>query len=180
MSAFSGGLRTTPRTRLPPSNLGPKYSQDDDRVQLSLRTVIGNTTTSPTGFDCDTARNRFVCCAGPASILTDIQEGCVFGQRVFRARVNAVPVNAVPSFYNSATPPTTPTRRKTASPIKDSTFAHSLNVHSEQPSESPGGSKIQYRTREATCVSLDMKGDLLAVGEVKEYQAMSCNLAEIH
>lgn len=166
MNAFAGGHRSAPRTRLNPPHSSSKHSQDDERVQLSLRTVIGTTTTSPNGFDYDTTQNRFAYCAGPAAIITEVQVDGAISQRIFRARINAAPINGISSFYNAATPPVTPTRRKTVSPIKDPASVQGINIHQEYLPDSPSGIKNQYRTREATCVSLGKKSNLLAVGEV--------------
>ena len=167
MNAFAGGPRSAPRTRLNHPYLVSKHGQDDERVQLSLRTVIGTTTRSPNGFDYDTSQNRFAYCAGPAAIITEVQLDGAIDQRIFRARINATPVNGISSFYNAATPPVTPTRRKTVSPIKDPASVQGINIHPEYLIDSPSGSKNQYRTREATCVSLGKRSNLLAVGEVK-------------
>ena len=160
-----GGLRLTPRHRLyPPANA--TRSQDDDRLQLCLKTVIGTTTTSANAFDSSPSRHCFVYCAGPAAIVSQAHEDFSITQRLFRARPNALPINATPSYYNPHTPPTTPTRSRQGSPFKEAAFTNGHGATLEYIPDSPGTRRSQNRVREATCVSIGRQGDFLAVGEV--------------
>lgn len=167
MSSFghAGGLRLTPRHRLhPPHNVA--RSQEDERLQLSLKTVIGTTTSSPNAFDSDSACHNFVYCAGPAAIISHVHEDLEITQRLFRARQNVLPVNATSSFYNPSTPPATPNKSTHGSPFKDGGYANRSGASSEYNPDSPGTGRIQNRVREATCVSLSRQGSYLAIGEV--------------
>ena len=164
-----GGLRLTPRHRLHPTYHFAR-SQEDERLQLCLKTVIGTTTSSPNAFDSDGARHNFVYCAGPAAIVSHVDEDIGITQRLFRARHNAPPVNATTSFYNPSTPPTTPSKgSRHGSPLKDGPSANGLGASSEYSPDSPGTGRIQNRVREATCVALSRQGGLLVVGEVRVF-----------
>ena len=169
LSGRGGVLRLTPRNRLPPSNPVSKASSDDDRLQLTLKTVIGTTTNTPNAFDSIAARHVFAHCAGPAAIVCEVDEDLNVTQRLFRARPNASPVNSTASFYNPSTPPSTPTRNRRGSPFKDTGYTNGAGpLESAYVSESPSNSRVRNSVREATCLSLSRQGNLLAVGEVIE------------
>ena len=160
-----GGLRLTPRHRLYPKSNATR-SQEDDRLQLCLKSVIGTTTTTANAFDSNLIRRCFVYCAGPAAIVSQVHEDFSITQRLFRASPNAVPVNPTPSFYNPNTPPTTPTRSRYGSPFKEGGLANGIGAALEYAVDSPGTRKLQNRVREVTCVSIGCQADLLVVGEV--------------
>ena len=160
-----GGLRNFPRHRLHLPHNGIR-SQEDDRVQLSLKAVIGTTTTSPNGFDSASELDCFAYCAGPAVIVSQIHRDLTVTQRLFRARQNASSLNWTPSFYNPTTSPTTPTRSRHGSPFKDGSFSASLMMTPEHTSDSPTTGKSPNCVRETTCVSLGRRSNLVAIGEV--------------
>lgn len=158
-------MRRTPRHRLHPPHDAARF-REVERLQLSLETVIGTTTSSPNAFDCDSARHSFAYCAGPAAIISYVYEDLKITQRLFRARQNALPINATSSFYNPSTPPTTPSKSKLGSPLKDGPPDIGCGASTGYTPESPGMGRIQNRVREATCVSLSRQASFLAVGEV--------------
>ena len=174
-----GSLRLTPRNRLHPSQHISRCSQDDDRLQLTLKTVIGTTSSSPNAFDSDASRHLFAHCAGPAAIVAEVHEDLSITQRLFRALSNVSPVNSTTSFYNSSTPPATPTRSRRGSPFKDGSYTNGIGPV-EYASESPSNSRVQNTVREATCVSLSRQGNFLAVGEVNVGHRLSMAKANYH
>ena len=129
-----------------------KQSRELHSLQLSLKSIVGTTTNSVNAFDALPERHTFVCSAGPAAVLSRVDEHLNITQQLFRARANVLPVNASSSFYNPATPTSTPAKSRHGS----------LDYLSNSPSQG----KAINRSREASCVSLSRIGDLLAVGEV--------------
>ena len=175
MSAIShaAGLRLTPKNRFHPTHTPThtpvKQAREDSGLQLILKNVIGTTTRSPNAFDASPAHHTFVCCAGPAAILSQVDENLNITQRLFRARPNASPVNATPSFYNPSTPPITPARSRQGSPLKEGGYGLSSTASLEYAADSQGLVKAGNRSRECTCVSLSHCGKFLAVGEVSPF-----------
>ena len=167
MSSVATGLKLTPKTRLYPSHVTSRVTSEDEKFQFTLHTIIGTTTSSPNGFDYDSERHLFAYCAGPAAVLSDVDADLTIKQRLFRAKPNAVPINATSSFYNNGTLPNTPTRIRQTSPLKDGLQSSGHGGYLDGSTESPGSSKLQSRSREASCLSLSRTGDLLAVGEVR-------------
>ncbi|GAQ06534.1 hypothetical protein ALT_3855 [Aspergillus lentulus] len=136
---------------------------------LSLRTVIGTTTTDPNGFSSHDQSRSFALCAGSAAILAELDDENNVNQRFFKARPSASSINPVTSFYNQSTPPSTPdTRAKSISNIRAN--AHS-NTHNGSPSSdlaetnSPRSWSSRERIKAVTSVSLSPNGRFLAVGE---------------
>lgn len=164
MSSIAGGLKLTPKTRLYPPHL-PRIASDDEGFHFALHTIIGTTTSTPNGFDYDSERNLFAHCAGPAAVVVEVDSDLSIKQTLYRARPNTAPINSTSSFYNSSLP-STPTRYRQTSPLKDGLYSNSQGGYLDSPIESPGREKLQGRTREASCLSLSRHGDLLAVGEV--------------
>jgi hypothetical protein len=137
---------------------------------LSLRTVIGTTTTDPNGFSSHDQSRSFALCAGSAAILAELDDENNVHQRFFKARPSASSINPVTSFYNQSTPPSTPdTRAKSISNIRAN--AHS-NTHNGSPSSdlaetnSPRSWSSRERIKAVTSVSFSPNGRFLAVGEV--------------
>lgn len=143
-----------------------KHSRVESGLQLILKTVIGTTTSSADAFDADPENSVFVCCAGPAVILSHVDEHLNISQRLFRAKPNVQPINATQSFYKSSTPPSTPARSRHGSPLKTKGFGIGPTANSEHLLDSPGHGLASSRGREATCVSLSRRGNLLSIGEV--------------
>ncbi|KAG8531050.1 uncharacterized protein KY384_004407 [Bacidia gigantensis] len=145
-----GGFRLTPRAKLYPMGNSTRHAQDEDRLQLNLKTVIGTTTSSPNAFDSSLFQNVFVYCAGPAAIVSYVQKDLAIVQRVFRAKPNTLPINATSSFYNPATPPTTPIRSRYPTQLKDAAQINGISPHSGSLPDVQGNTKVQNRVREAT------------------------------
>lgn len=178
----------TPHSRVDPANQGPGMKltptpnpsksqgtktpsrSSHQPFALSLRRVIGATTSSPNGFDCIQPTKTFALCAGSAVVLTTLDDDDRCTQRVFRARPTATPA----SWYNLSTTPTTPTRgpdytsRKIGS-VHDGGFgALCSGTPYREPTDSPGQKTwtARERIKAASCVSLSPDGKFLAVGEV--------------
>jgi len=172
MSAVShaASLRLTPKNRLHPAltpNQTPaKPSREDSGLQLTLKNVIGTTTSSNSAFNALPEKHAFVCCAGPAVVLNRVDEQLNITQQLYRARPNALPMNATPSFYNPSTPPNTLGRSHYGSPLKEGSYGIGYTASSEYTSDTPNHGKASNRSRAATCVSLSHCGKFLAVGEV--------------
>lgn len=160
------GLRLTPKHKYHPSYSATRAVQEESVPQLALKNVIGTTTASANAFDSLPEHNSFLYCAGPAAILSQVDLDLNINQRLFRARPNATPTNATPSFYNASTPPNTPARSRHGSPLKDGGYGAQFSTPSEYAPDSSNVSKTLNRVREATCVSIGRGGKFLAVGEV--------------
>ena len=144
-----------------------RQARECTNVQLSLNRVIGTTTSSANAFDALTEHHTFVCCAGSAAVLCRVDEHFNITQYSFRARPNASPINAIPSFYNPITPPGTQGKCRYRSPFKDGGSGTTHNGLLDYPPDSPSQGRANNRSRETSCVSLSREGSLMAVGEVK-------------
>jgi len=148
------------------SPVSTRPPREDSGLHLTLKSVIGTTTSSANAFDTDPENDSFVCCAGPAVVLSQVDEKCGISQQLFRARESASAVNSTSSFYNPSLPPSTPSRSRQGSPLKDRSYGLGPSAFYDNAPDSPVHGRANIRNREATCVSLSSKGHLLAVGEV--------------
>ena len=137
-----------------------------NNLRLSFNSIIGTTTDSVNAFDALAEHHTFVCCAGAATVLSRVDEHLNVTQHIFKVRPNAPPINATLSFYNSATPPSTPGKSRHGSASKDGGCGTLYNTLQDYHQNSPRQGRASNRTREASCVSLSRGGDLIAVGEV--------------
>ncbi|EEP81539.1 predicted protein [Uncinocarpus reesii 1704] len=149
------------------SKPSPKLSSPY-QCSLSLRTVIGTTTSNPHGFSCHEPSRTFALCAGSAAVLAELDEELNISQRFFRARPSATGINAIPSYYNNtSTPPTTPdTRSKTLQiPSRAANGGSSTNSPNDwgEPS-SPRTWSSRERIKAVTSVALSPNGRFLATG----------------
>ncbi|KAG2413317.1 hypothetical protein HFD88_002506 [Aspergillus terreus] len=155
----SPAIRPPPRT----PNRAPQYQST-----LSLRTVIGTTTTTPNGFSSHDQSRSFALCAGSAAVLAELDDNDDVNQRFFRARPSVPSVNPVTSFYNQSTPPTTPdTRKRSFSGIKPGT--NSANYNGTPSTEmtdaaTPRAWSSRERVKAVTSVAISPNGRLLATG----------------
>lgn len=149
-----------------PGLVSTKQARENGNLQISFKSVAGNTTTSVNAFDALSKDHAFACCAGSAAVLSRVDERLVITQQLFRARPNALPINATPSFYNPATPPNTPGKSRHGSPLKDTGCGTIYNGLQDYPPDSPSQGRVNNRSRETSCVSLSRGGNLMAVGEV--------------
>ena len=160
-----GGFAHSPRSKTRPAQDGAS-TRDEVGVQLSLKSVSGSTTSSSNGFDTLSDHRVFAYCAGPAAVLSYVDEHYNISQRLFRAKPGALPVNSGSSFYNPSTPPTTPSKVRLNSSLRDGSSATGPNTLTSYTQEFAGTSKLASWNREATCLSLSKNGKLVAVGEV--------------
>ena len=154
----------SPRAKLTP--ISP-VKRSGEGINLNFKTVLGTTTRSANGFDADQEANAFVCCAGPAVVLYQVDENLNVFQRCYRARPNVPPINATQSFYNPSTPPNTPIKARHGSPLKNMGLPIGLTPSSEHALENSSYDGTNNRNREVTSVSMSHEGSLLAVGEVR-------------
>lgn len=143
-----------------------KQAREYNNLLISFKSVAGNTTSSVNAFDALSEQQTFACCAGSAAVLSRVDEHLNITQQLFRARPNALPINATPSFYNPATPPNTPGKSRHGSPLKDTGCGVVHNGLQDYSSDSPSQGRVNNRSRETSCVSLSRGGNLMAVGEV--------------
>ncbi|KAL3469882.1 WD40-repeat-containing domain protein [Aspergillus californicus] len=166
----ASSLRATPSNS--PSLRPPTRSSNKPspyQSTLSLQTVIGTTTTTPNGFSYHDQSKSFAFCAGSAAVLAELDDDNNANQRFFRARPSATSINPVMSFYNQATPPTTPDARSKSLPsIKSASYS---GIYSGSPSgelvesPSPRAWSSRERVKAVTSVAISPNGRLLAVGE---------------
>ncbi|KAF2236550.1 WD40 repeat-like protein [Viridothelium virens] len=169
------GVRLTPNNspsvRYPASLRSPIKSHHDE-LSLSLDRVIGSTTVSPNGFDCQNSKRRFAYTAGAAAVIADVDDDLHITQRFYRAR---------PTVTSSFSPishlgPGTPTRTANEQEPKNKTVSSLREAGvGRDPADSPTrswadspGSKpwaAKERVKAATAVSLSPDGRFLAVGE---------------
>lgn len=158
-------LGQSPRANASPISPGKRRVEENrEESGLYFKSVVGTTTRSANAFN--TEDNSFVCCAGPAVVLSQVDENLNSFQRLFRARPNVRPINATQSFYNQSTPPNTPAKSRNGSPLKTMGMGWGPISSADNMVDSPGHGSANNRSREATCVSMSHKGNLLAIGEV--------------
>lgn len=143
-----------------------KQAREYNSLQLNFNSVAGTTTDSVNAFDTAPERHAFAYCAGSAVVLSHVGEHLNITQRFFRARPHALSINETPSFYNPATPPSTPGKNRHGSPLKDRGCGIMNNGLLDQPIDYSSQSRVNNRSRETSCVSLSREGILMAVGEV--------------
>ena len=142
-----------------------EQTHKNNNLHLSFKSLIGTTSISVNAFDALPEQNTFLCCAGSAVVLCRLDENLNITQQLFRARPDAIPIIATPSFYNPATPPNTPRRSRLVSPLKDG-GGLIYNASSDYVPDPTSQGRANNRSREVSCVSLNHGGNLMAVGEV--------------
>lgn len=135
---------------------------------LSLKTILGTTTCSPSGFDFRRDGSCFVTCAGAVAILNHVDDDLKITQQFFLAKSNVNVSGSSSSFRDSCASPTPVTpKRRYVNTIRASILgSQSQGSPSAEISHSPTKSSGHQRTKAATCVALSPDGKLLAVGEV--------------
>lgn len=155
----------------PLSRLGPRSPLKPSPLpaSLSLRRIIGTTTSSSSGLACHYASSSFAYCAGSAAVLAKVDATGEISYRFFRAQPTALPVHPCVSFYNPTTPTALPeSRRRMIVPLK-----HGLDERSSIKSPrriwgddgSPKTWSARERVKAVSCVDLSCDGRFLAVGE---------------
>ena len=162
-------LKITPaNSPLSRHGLGPGQKPGSPQTSLSLRRIIGTTTTSSSGLASHYESSSFAYCAGSAAVLAKIDDGGKMSYQFFRAQPTVAPLHPHTSHYNPPTLTSTPERRrKTILPYRHS--------GKEKTSRSPrriwgdeGSSKTwsaRERVKAASCVDLSPNGKFLAMGE---------------
>ena len=138
-------------------------------TSLSLRTIIGTTSTSSSGLTCDYNSNTFAYCAGSAAVLAKVGLDGSLSYKFFRAHPNSGAIHPYNSFYSPSTPNGTPeNRRRTIVPIRNRGDTK-LGVGSPRRLWGDDGSSKTWSARErvkaVSCLHLSSNGRFLAVGE---------------
>ena len=167
------------------STLPPQYcdtstlcrgKSSNGRSCLVPKTVIGSTISSINALSTAYA-NTFAFCAGSTVVLAAINEHLALEQRrLFCVKPDALPTQATPTYYNSATPTKATGTRSTYanSPCTDdSPSTAPLPASSEYNTDNQNRLKGLSRSRSLSSVSLSPSGNLLAVGEVNPRVASS-------
>ena len=161
-----GSLNSTPKP-VPSRTNSPIKSNLDltSAFALSLRSVLGTTTTSANGFDYLRSHSCFATCAGSAAVIHHVDEAYNITQKFFRAK----PHGSTGSLDFGATP-STPEARSRPAAIRTSIYGGLRGLPSPSTPSDPAAlqakGSTRQKTRAATCVSLSRDGKLLAVGEV--------------
>jgi hypothetical protein len=171
------GLKLTPSNspyyRASGTRSPSKAARASYEAELSLKHIIGTTTSSTSGFDCLPSLRSYSYTAGAAAVVVRLDEKLQVTQRFFRARPTATPVNpTIPSF-----PPSTPpnisseSRSRTFASLRDTGVGGSPLATASSIGEwgdSPGAKTwtARERIKAATCVSFSPDEKYLAVGEV--------------
>ena len=133
---------------------------------LNLRSVIGTTTSNPSGLTAYDGSRTFAYCAGSAAVLANVEDDGQVTQRFFRARPLASSINPQTPYYSQSTPTATPTKRKSIMPgLNTYLTPTSSPIRARREEESGHTWTERERIKAATSVSLSRDGRLLAVGE---------------
>ena len=178
----ASGLWMSPSEAHSPLNLTPQTTHFQDPIAqtpskirsqqggltLTLKSIIGTTTTSSRGFDCNVATSSFATCAGSTAVVSYVDNELNVKQKFFRARQGPSAPYSGSSNHDAQGVSNTPDlRNHIVGSLRRKTFgvgfARSPQV---DQSISPGRASIRQKTRAASCVSLSSDGRLLAVGEV--------------
>ncbi|MCJ1382310.1 hypothetical protein MMC17_005423 [Xylographa soralifera] len=143
-----------------------KHSQQGG-LTLTLKSIIGTTTYSSRGFDCNSATSSFATCAGSAAVVTYVDSELKVVQKFFRARNGPSLLHSTSTNHDIQGAASTPEpRTHLAGSLRRKTFGIG-STRSPQVDQgiSPGRANIRQKTRATSCVSLSSDGRLLAVGE---------------
>ncbi|KAJ4297902.1 hypothetical protein N0V90_005801 [Kalmusia sp. IMI 367209] len=170
--AWGGAIKLTPSPSPFLKNTplrSPIKSHHRSDVSLTLRQVIGTTTSSANAFDTLSSARSFAFCAGAAAVLATVDDEHHVSQRFFRARPTTNPINPSASIYGGPSTPTqNESRNRTAASLREAGIGASpLASPANDWSDSPGGKSWSARERikAATCVSFSPDAKFLAVGE---------------
>jgi WD40 repeat protein len=162
-------MKTTPANS-PLTRLGPRSQKPNTQpARLSLRRIIGTTTTSSSGLACHYSSGSFAYCAGSAAVLAKLDENGEISYRFFRAHPTASPMNPSTSFYNPCSPSSiSESRRRTILSFRNSPDERSANGSPRRIWGDEGSSKTlsaRERVKAVSCVDLSPNGRFLAIGE---------------
>ena len=145
-----------------------KTSREGSEIQVILKKVLGSTTSSASGFDCNLSTSSLAFCAGSTAVLAQVDAELNINQRFFRAQSGSSRSQYV--FTHSDSSPASPTPEsfpRLANSLRRKTLGiKSAGSPRVEPGVSPGRANIRQKTRAASCVSLSPDGRFLAVGEV--------------
>ncbi|MCJ1288265.1 hypothetical protein MMC26_007620 [Xylographa opegraphella] len=144
-----------------------KRQSQQGELTLALKSIIGTTTYSSRGFDCNFANSSFATCAGSAAVVTHVDSELKVVQKFFRSREgSSVPHSASSNHDSKAAASTPEPRTHLVGSLRRKTFGIGA-TRSPQVDQgvSPGRANIRQKTRATSCVSLSPDGRLLAVGE---------------
>jgi hypothetical protein len=169
------GLKLTPSSSspYPRTPRSPKKIRSLYESGLSLKRIIGNTLTSPTGFDSLSSSRVFAYTAGAAAVVVFLDDDLQYTQRFFRARPSALPfiTNNIPQLNAPSTPSNqaNESRNRAVTALRENGIAYSPSTPASTQydwNESPKTWASRERIKAATCLSLSGDGRFLAVGEV--------------
>jgi WD40 repeat protein len=177
MSATPYSLRSrlngqSPSLRTPAGSPGIKTNARSPRkvpshqsgVALQLQQVIGTTTNSPTGLACCPLTNSYAYCAGAIAVVATILQDGTTTKRYFKSRPNAASLNPSSSYYDTASPSVTPSRRRTS--IFASRKTQDADIGRDWQDDGTSQTwTARERIKTVTCVALSQNGKWLAVGE---------------
>ncbi|KAI9677699.1 MAG: hypothetical protein M1829_002471 [Trizodia sp. TS-e1964] len=174
----SANLKLTPsnspycRATSSKSPIKTSRGTNSQELCLSLKQVIGTTTSSTCAFDALSRRRVFAYTAGAAAVVVELDENLQTSQRFFRARPTALPLYASISPFTPTAPSNGPyeTRNRTVASLRESGVGMSPS-NAGSPGgdwgDSPGSKTwtARERIKAATCLSFSPDGRHLAVGE---------------
>ena len=145
-----------------------KTTQEVSEIRIELKKVLGCTSSSASGFDCDPAASRYAFCAGSTAVVAHIDDELRVNQKFFRAPSNLSRSQHLSSSSDPSTAPQTPepNYRKATSLRRRTLGIRSTASPQIEPGVSPGRANIRQKTRAASCVAFSPDGKYLAVGEV--------------
>ena len=136
---------------------------------LTLKTVLGTTTLSPTCFDCIPDASSFVTCAGSVAVLSHADENFDLTHKFFRSSPVTSAAHTSSQYENSMTVNRLETHSRQVVTVRNSVHGAKVARASVTVNNSPKGTNrgdLLQRTKAITCVSLSPDGKCLAVGEV--------------
>jgi len=191
-SVPANGIWMTPSDALSPLSLTPKHghqrthatqapsktSREGSEIQVVLKKVLGSTTSSASGFDCNPSTSSFAFCAGSTAVLAYVDAELNITQKFFRAQSGFSRSQYISSHLESSPASQTPeSHPRLANSLRRKTLGiRSAGSPRVEPGVSPGRATIRQKSRAASCVSLSPDGRFLAVGEVN----LSITLARYH
>ena len=188
-TVLANGIWMTPSDALSPLSLTPKHShlrthvtqtpsktsREGSEIQVVLKKVLGSTTSSASGFDCNPSTSTFAFCAGSTAVVSHVDAELNITQKFFRAQSSSSRSHHISSHSDSSPASQPPeSHLRLASSLRRKTLGlRSTGSPQVEPGVSPGRANIRHKTRAASCVSLSPDGRLLAVGEVNWLRALA-------
>lgn len=165
---MSLGLRSTPRgspAHRSPAVRSPVKTVHEEQYCLSLRNIIGTTTTSSNAFDGLASTRSIAYVAGAAAVLVTFSQDLKTTQRLFRAKPSSSSHPPAQSGYDSPTPGSRTYGARERYPgsarVTNTAIADSFDPPSSR------AAALRERTKALTCVCLSPDGRFVATGEVR-------------